>query len=71
MLSLVYAALTALDEKGNAVPAGSPSRWKYDDDGTAVTFTLRAGPEVQRRHRRSTRRREEEPSSAAAPRTGP
>ncbi|MEU6119422.1 ABC transporter substrate-binding protein [Streptomyces sp. NPDC047117] len=41
-LSLVYSGLTKLDEKGNAVPALARS-WKYNDDGTAVTFTLRKG----------------------------
>ncbi|MFJ4713646.1 ABC transporter substrate-binding protein [Streptomyces sp. NPDC088785] len=41
-LSLVYAGLTQLDPKGDAVPALATS-WKYDDAGTAVTFTLRPG----------------------------
>ncbi|MBA4863456.1 ABC transporter substrate-binding protein [Streptomyces sp. PSKA54] len=41
-LSLVYAALTKLDPKGVAVPALAKS-WKYNDDGTVVTFTLRSG----------------------------
>ncbi|MER5182492.1 ABC transporter substrate-binding protein [Streptomyces sp. NPDC002896] len=41
-LSLVYAALTKLDPKGVAVPALAKS-WKYNDDGTVVTFTLRPG----------------------------
>ncbi|MFD8968685.1 ABC transporter substrate-binding protein [Streptomyces sp. NPDC059568] len=41
-LSLVYAALTTLDQRGNAVPALAAS-WKYNDDGTVVTFTLRQG----------------------------
>lgn len=39
-LSLVYAGLTKLDEKGEAVPALATS-WSYDDEGTSVTFTLR------------------------------
>src|SRR4051794_22331513 len=42
VLSLVYAGLTKLDEKGNAVP-GLASGWKYNADGTEVTFTLRPG----------------------------
>jgi len=42
VLSLVYAALTKLDESGNAVPALASS-WKYNADGTQVTFTLRSG----------------------------
>ncbi|ABW11942.1 extracellular solute-binding protein family 5 [Parafrankia sp. EAN1pec] len=41
-LSLAYAALTKLDEKGNPVPALAES-WKYNADGTQVAFTLRAG----------------------------
>jgi peptide/nickel transport system substrate-binding protein len=41
-LSLVYAGLTQLDEKGSAVPALA-SGWKYDSTGTKVTFTLRPG----------------------------
>ncbi|RII14674.1 Glutathione-binding protein GsiB precursor [Streptomyces sp. YIM 130001] len=41
-LSLVYAGLTKLDEKGSAVPALAGS-WKYNDEGTTVTFTLRDG----------------------------
>ncbi|MFE6887714.1 ABC transporter substrate-binding protein [Streptomyces sp. NPDC057694] len=41
-LSLVYAALTQLDPQGDAVPALATS-WKYNDDGTVVTFTLRSG----------------------------
>ncbi|MFE4827836.1 ABC transporter substrate-binding protein [Streptomyces sp. NPDC056672] len=41
-LSLVYAALTTLDQRGNAVPALAAS-WKYNEDGTVVTFTLRQG----------------------------
>ncbi|MEV4613243.1 ABC transporter substrate-binding protein [Kitasatospora sp. NPDC049258] len=41
-LSLVYAGLTKLDEKGAAVPALATG-WKYSADGTSVTFTLRPG----------------------------
>lgn len=41
-LSLVYAGLTKLDEQGTAVPALATA-WRYDPDGTAVTFTLRPG----------------------------
>ncbi|AWS44447.1 ABC transporter substrate-binding protein [Streptosporangium sp. 'caverna'] len=41
-LSLVYAAITRLDDKGGAV-AGLASGWKYGDGGKSVTFTLRAG----------------------------
>lgn len=41
-ISLVYASLTQLDEKGNAGP-GLAESWKYNADGTAVTFTLRPG----------------------------
>lgn len=39
-ISLVYASLTQLDEKGDAKP-GLAESWKYNADGTAVTFTLR------------------------------
>jgi len=41
-LSLVYAGLTKEDPKGDPVPALA-SKWAYDADGTAVTFTLRPG----------------------------
>lgn len=41
-LSLVYAGLTKLDQKGDPVPALATS-WTYAEDGTKVTFTLRAG----------------------------
>ena len=41
-LSLVYDGLTQEDEKGDAVP-GVASSWKYNGDGTQVTFTLRPG----------------------------
>ena len=39
-LSLVYASLTQLDEKGNAGP-GLAESWDYSEDGTEVTFHLR------------------------------
>ncbi|MFG2039474.1 ABC transporter substrate-binding protein [Dactylosporangium sp. NPDC048998] len=42
VLSLVYAGLTKLDEKGAAVPALATG-WKYNADGTEVTFALRPG----------------------------
>ncbi|GAA3044181.1 ABC transporter substrate-binding protein [Kitasatospora albolonga] len=41
-LSLVYAGLTKLDEKGDAVPALAAS-WSYSPDGGSVTFKLRPG----------------------------
>ncbi|MFF1868845.1 ABC transporter substrate-binding protein [Kitasatospora herbaricolor] len=41
-LSLVYAGLTKLNEKGEAVPALATG-WTYSPDGTAVTFKLRDG----------------------------
>lgn len=41
-LSLVYAGLTKLDEKGDPVPALATG-WKYNADGTVITFTLRPG----------------------------
>ncbi|MFJ2651649.1 ABC transporter substrate-binding protein [Streptomyces sp. NPDC087420] len=41
-LSLVYAGLTKLDLTGKAVPALATS-WKYNAEGTVVTFTLREG----------------------------
>ncbi|UGQ12135.1 ABC transporter substrate-binding protein [Yinghuangia sp. ASG 101] len=41
-LSLVYAGLTKLNEKGDAV-AALATGWKYSPDGTSVTFTLRPG----------------------------
>ncbi len=41
-LSLAYAALTKLDEKGNPVPALAES-WKYNDKGDQITFVLRSG----------------------------
>ncbi|GGM08194.1 ABC transporter substrate-binding protein [Dactylosporangium sucinum] len=42
VLSLVYAGLTKLDERGDAVPALATG-WKYNADGTEVAFTLRPG----------------------------
>ncbi|WP_432988311.1 ABC transporter substrate-binding protein [Dactylosporangium sp. CA-233914] len=42
VLSLVYAGLTKLDERGDAAPALATG-WKYNADGTEVTFTLRPG----------------------------
>ncbi|MGC0366504.1 peptide/nickel transport system substrate-binding protein [Rhodococcus sp. 27YEA15] len=39
-ISLAYASLTRLDGEGNVEPALA-STWKYNADGTAVTFTLR------------------------------
>ncbi|MCE0763047.1 ABC transporter substrate-binding protein [Pseudonocardia kujensis] len=41
-ISLVYASLTQLDEKGTARP-GLAESWTYNADGTAVTFVLRPG----------------------------
>lgn len=41
-VSLVYASLTQLNEKGNAEPALAQS-WKYNSTGTKITFTLRPG----------------------------
>ncbi|MGW6753433.1 ABC transporter substrate-binding protein [Streptomyces sp. NPDC055006] len=41
-LSLVYAGLTKLDEQGDAVPALATA-WRYNTEGTLVTFTLRKG----------------------------
>ncbi|MCE0535276.1 ABC transporter substrate-binding protein [Kineosporia rhizophila] len=41
-LSLVYASLTRVDEKGEAVPDLAES-WEYNDQGDQVTFHLRAG----------------------------
>src|SRR5690554_815075 len=41
-ISLTYASLTKLDAEGNVEPSLAES-WKYDDSGTAVTFTLRDG----------------------------
>lgn len=41
-ISLAYASLTRLDEKGDVQPSLAES-WAYSDDGKAVTFTLREG----------------------------
>jgi peptide/nickel transport system substrate-binding protein len=40
VLSLVYASITSLDAKGDAIP-GLASSWRYAPDGRSVTFTLR------------------------------
>jgi ABC-type transport system substrate-binding protein len=42
MLALTYDPLTALDNAGNAVGWLAES-WKYNNEGTRVTFTLRKG----------------------------
>jgi peptide/nickel transport system substrate-binding protein len=42
MLALAYSALTKIDDNGNAQPHLVES-WKYNEDGTQVTFTLRKG----------------------------
>jgi ABC-type transport system substrate-binding protein len=42
MLALTYSSLTHIDDKGNAVPNLVDS-WKYNNDGTAVTFKLQDG----------------------------
>ena len=39
-MSLAYSGLTRIDEKGAAQPALAKS-WKYNSDGTELTFTLR------------------------------
>lgn len=41
-LSLVYSGLTKQDPTGKAVPEAAES-WTYNEDGTAITFTLREG----------------------------
>ncbi|PRZ43068.1 peptide/nickel transport system substrate-binding protein [Antricoccus suffuscus] len=41
-LSLVYSGLTKQDPDGKAVPEAAKS-WAYNDDGSAITFTLRDG----------------------------
>ncbi len=41
-ISLAYASLTRLDAEGNVEPSLAES-WKYNADGTAVTFSLRDG----------------------------
>lgn len=42
ILSLVYASLTEIDERGTARP-GLAERWTYNDKGDQVTFHLRPG----------------------------
>jgi peptide/nickel transport system substrate-binding protein len=42
MLALTYSSLTHIDDNGNAVPNLVDS-WKYNGDGTAVTFKLKDG----------------------------
>ncbi|MGM7668254.1 ABC transporter substrate-binding protein [Microbacterium sp. A93] len=39
-ISLPYASLTRLDDKGNVEPSLAES-WTYDETGTSITFTLR------------------------------
>lgn len=41
-LTPIYESLLTQDENGNPAPALAES-WEYNDDGTAVTFTLRPG----------------------------
>ncbi|MGP2442083.1 ABC transporter substrate-binding protein [Streptomyces sp. JW3] len=41
-LALVYASLTKVDEKGEAVPDLAKS-WKYNAEGDQITFRLRSG----------------------------
>lgn len=41
-LALVYDGLTQLDVDGKVVP-GLAETWEYNEDGTAITFHLRAG----------------------------
>jgi peptide/nickel transport system substrate-binding protein len=41
-LGLVYAALTQIDEKGDATP-GLATSWKFSDKGRRLTLTLRDG----------------------------
>lgn len=45
-LSMVYSGLTKLDPSGKAVPDAAES-WEYNDDGTAVIFTLRPDQSFQ------------------------
>ena len=40
ILALVYEGLTRLDDQQQTVPAAAES-WKYNDDATQITFTLR------------------------------
>jgi oligopeptide transport system substrate-binding protein len=42
ILSLTYEGLTKLDSNLQAVPAAAES-WEFNDDATAMTFTLRSG----------------------------
>lgn len=42
MLALTYSSLTHIDKGGNAVPHLADS-WKYNADGTEVSFTLKKG----------------------------
>jgi oligopeptide transport system substrate-binding protein len=42
LLSLNYEGLTKLDENLNTVPGGAES-WSFNDDGTVLTFKIRAG----------------------------
>jgi peptide/nickel transport system substrate-binding protein len=42
ILGLVYEGLTRLDTNQETVPAAAES-WKYSDDATSITFTLREG----------------------------
>jgi peptide/nickel transport system substrate-binding protein len=42
VLSLAYSAITALDNKGNAI-GGLAESWKYSADGRSITFKLRPG----------------------------
>lgn len=42
MLALTYSSLTHIDNGGNAV-ANLADSWKYNGDGTEVTFTLKKG----------------------------
>lgn len=41
-ISLPYASLTRLNEKGEVEPSLAES-WEYSEDGTSITFTLREG----------------------------
>ena len=47
-LKLIYEGLTKFDEKLKTVP-GAAEKWEYNADATELTFTLKPGPEVQRR----------------------
>src|SRR5690625_951844 len=52
MMTPIYEPLLNLDEDGNPAP-GLVESWEYNDEGTAVTFTLREGLTFQ--DRKSTR----------------